>query len=178
MINDVSALRADPELAPVVRAHDAILVLMHAKDGPLPHVTERPARFTDLIVEVSDFLLRRAEVALDAGIAQTRIVLDPGMSGFLSLEPGDSWRLLEGFARLVERLRPFPVLIACSRKGFLGVPPAERDPVSQLTALLAVSRGAMLVRTHDVRMMRQFIETGRRMGLALPGGRDAGQEAG
>ncbi len=178
IVNDVSALRADPDMVRVVRGHDAVLVLMHAKDGPMPHVTDRPSRFSDLVAEVGDFLLRRAEVALGSGLAETRIVLDPGMGSFLSLEPEDSWRLLDGFARLVERLRPFPVMIACSRKGFLGVPQAERDPLSQLAALVAVTRGAVLVRTHDVRMMRQFVEAGRRMGLALPGGPGERQDAG
>ncbi len=178
VVNDVSALRADAGMAGVIRAHGAVVILMHAKDSPLPHATALPRHFDDVVAEVGDFLLGRAEAALAAGIPDAHIVLDPGMGGFLSLEARDSWRLLEGFARLAERLRPFPVMVASSRKGFLGVPRAERDPLSQLTALVALCRGATLVRTHDVRMMRQFLEAGRRMGLDVPDGPPPGQPAG
>ena len=86
VVNDVSALRADPAMAGVVRAHGAVLVLIHAKDGPLPHATALPRHFDDVVGEVADFLLGRAEAALAAGIAEAQIVLDPGMGGFLSLE--------------------------------------------------------------------------------------------
>jgi dihydropteroate synthase len=87
------------------------------------------------------------------------------MGRFVSLDPDDSWRLLAGFDRLCRRLSPIPLLIGTSRKGFLGLPLAERDPVSQLTALKAVEKGAAIVRTHDVRMMRQFLDASRRIGM-------------
>jgi dihydropteroate synthase len=85
------------------------------------------------------------------------------MGRFVSLDPADSWRLLAELDRVVERLAPVPVLIGTSRKGFLGVPMAERDPLSQLTALAAVERGAALVRTHEPRMMRQFLDAAARL---------------
>jgi dihydropteroate synthase len=170
VVNDVSALRGDLEMAAVVREHQAVLVMMHAKDGPLPHATDAPRIYRDVVAEIGDFLAARVDHALAQGIAAERLVLDPGWGKFISLEPADSFRLLEGFARLAERFAPIPLLVGLSRKGFLGVPLAERDPVSQLLSLVAVERGALYVRTHAPRMMRQFADAARRAGLTLPEG--------
>jgi dihydropteroate synthase len=163
VVNDVSACRAEPELADAVREHGAVLAMMYAKDGPLPHATDRPAAYRDVAAEVADWLARRVDWALARGLRQEQLVVDPGMGRFVSLDPADSWRLLADLDRLVERLAPVPVMIGTSRKGFLGVPMAERDPVSQLTALAAVERGASLVRTHEPRMMRQFLDATARL---------------
>jgi dihydropteroate synthase len=168
MINDTSALRAEPALAEVVREHGAFLVLMHAKDGPLPHVTPADRTYRDVVQEVGDFLAERVDFALARGIPAERLVLDPGWSAFLSHDPEDTFRLLRGLDRLVERFRPIPIMVAISRKGVLKVPLEERDPVSQLAALIAVTRGALYVRTHAPRMMAQFLEMARRCGWPLP----------
>lgn len=178
MINDTSALRADPDLARVVREHGAFLVLMHAKDGPLPHVTPADRHYADVVREVGDFLAERVEFALARGIPAERLVLDPGWSAFLSHDPEDTFRLLRGLDRLVERFRPIPILVAISRKGVLKVPLAERDPVSQLAALIAVARGALYVRTHAPRMMVQFLDMARRCGWPLPAAPIPGQPVG
>jgi dihydropteroate synthase len=172
VVNDVSALRADPEMAAVVRDLGAVLVMMHAKDGPLPHATDRPVRYDDVVHDVGDWLARRVEAALRAGIDQDQIVVDPGWGKFLSLEPAHSWEMLARFDELVARLAPIPVLVGISRKGFFGLPLAERDPVSQLTSLVAAQKGAALIRTHDARMAAQFLDAARRMRLPLPA-RDA-----
>ncbi len=168
IVNDVSALRADPELARVVAEAGAVLVMMHAKDAPLPHASDRPARYRDPVAEIAGFLLRRVEVALAAGIAAERIVLDPGWGRFVSLDPAHSFELLRRFGELAERLAPFPLLVGVSQKGFLGVPMAERPPLAQLAALHALERGAALVRTHHPRMMRRFLELADSMGRDFP----------
>jgi dihydropteroate synthase len=168
IINDVSAARAEPDTASVAREHGAVLVMMYAKDSPFPHATDRPASYRDPAAEIADFLLRRVDWALSRGLSPDQLVLDPGMGRFVSPDPAHSWRLLADFARIVERLRPIPVLVGTSRKGFLGVPPQERDPVSQLTALHAIQQGAKIARTHGPRMMRQFLDAARLMGT-LPG---------
>ena len=172
MVNDVSALRADPDMAAVVRDLGPVLVMMHAKDGPLPHATDRPATYQDIVHDVADWLLRRVDAAMAAGIAEDQIVLDPGWGKFLSLEPAHSWEMLARFDELVARLAPLPVVVGISRKGFFGVPMAERDPLSQLTGLVAVQKGAAMIRTHQVRMAAQFLNAAVRMRLGLPA-RDA-----
>jgi dihydropteroate synthase len=168
IINDVSALRADPGMAAVVRDLGPVLVMMHAKDGPLPHATDRPIRYEDVVREVGDRLAARVDAALAAGIDADQLVLDPGWGKFLSLEPRDSWEMLARFDELVARFTPIPVMIGISRKGFFGVPMAERDPLSQLTSLVAAQRGAALIRTHHVRMAAQFLDAAGRMRLDLP----------
>ncbi|MGD9508808.1 MAG: dihydropteroate synthase [Geminicoccaceae bacterium] len=168
VINDVSALRADPEMTAVVRNLRPVLVMMHAKDGPLPHATDRPAHYRDVVREVADWLSARIDVALKAGIDADQIVVDPGWGKFLSLQAADSWEMLARFEELVARLTPIPILVGTSRKGFFGVPLAERDPVSQLSALVAAEKGAAVLRTHNVKMAAQFVAAAERMGLPLP----------
>ena len=165
IVNDVSALRADPAMAEVVREHGAVLVMMHAKDGPLPHASDRPRHYGDVVREIGDFLQERVDHALARGIRPERLVLDPGWGRFVSLDPAHSFELLRRFDELAERFRPIPLLVGTSRKGFLGVPMADRDPVSQLTALAAVGRGARFVRTHAPRMMCQFLDMAGKAGL-------------
>ena len=171
VINDVSALRADPEMAAVVRDLGPVLVMMHAKDGPLPHATDRPARYQDVVREVGDWLAARVDAALAAGIDADQLVLDPGWGKFLSLEPADSWEMLARFDELAARLAPIPLVVGISRKGFFGVPLAERDPLSQFTSLVAVQKGAALVRTHNIRMAAWFIDAAERMRLDFPASR-------
>lgn len=169
VINDVSACRAEPGIVDPVREHGAVLIMMYAKDGPLPHATEEPIRYNDVVSEVGDWLAHRVDWVLKRGLSVDQLVLDPGMGRFISLDPADSWRILAGFAALTERLAPVPLMIGTSRKGFLRLPLRDRDPVSQLTATVAAYRGAVLVRTHEVRMARQFLDAWSRMRLALPG---------
>ena len=121
-----------------------------------------------MVREVGDWLAARVDVALAAGIEASQLVLDPGWGKFLSLDPAHTWELLARFDELVVRLAPIPVLIGISRKGFFGVPMAERDPLSQLTSLVAAQKGAALIRTHDVRMAAQFVAAAQRMQLRLP----------
>ncbi len=168
MINDVSALRADPEMAAVIRDLGPVLVMMHAKDGPLPHATDRPAHYADVIRDVGDWLEARVDTALAAGIAADQLVLDPGWGKFLSLDPAHTWELLARFDELVTRFTPLPLLVGISRKGFFGVPPAERDALSQFTGLVAAQKGAALIRTHAVGMAAQFVAAAQRMRLPLP----------
>ena len=174
VVNDVSALRADPSMAAVVRDLRPVLVMMHAKDGPLPHATDRPAHYGDVVRDVSDWLSARIDVALAAGIDADQIVVDPGWGKFLSLEPAHSWEVLARFEELVARLTPIPVLVGTSRKGFLGGRLAERDPISQFTALAAVEKGAAVIRTHDVRMAAEFLDAAERMARPLPARRAYG----
>lgn len=163
IINDVSALRADPDLVRVIAEHGAGVILMHAKDAPLPHVTDTPRDYTDVVREIADFCMARVEVALRAGVRHEKIAIDPGIGRFVSHNPEYSWRLLREFERFVELVSPLPVMIGVSRKGFLGGALSERDPVSQFVALHAVANGASLVRTHNVEMTVWFIEVWNRL---------------
>ncbi|RIL09319.1 MAG: dihydropteroate synthase [Proteobacteria bacterium] len=160
MVNDVSALRADPEMAHILRDHSCKVVVMHSKEsGPTPHVTLSPRSYTDIVEEIAEFLQERAEFCLSHGISEDRIILDPGMGKFISLDPRDSWELLRRFEELAERVKPFPLMIACSRKGFLGGETGDRDLISQIVSFAAVRGGAAYVRTHDIGMAQLFRST-------------------
>lgn len=158
IINDVSALRADPKMAAVVAASDAHLVLMYCKDSPLPHVTATQRTYKDVIADISEFFAQRIAYALSEGVKREKIILDPGMGGFVSSDANLSWQLLARLKELKNNFADFPLLVGTSRKGFLGGKLEDRDPISQLTALWAIEHGAKLIRTHNPAMLLEFID--------------------
>lgn len=165
MINDVSAFRAEPDMVRLVADAGCRVILMHAKDAPLPHASDVPRHYGDVIGDIGDFLAERVDHAMAHGIPADRLILDPGMGRFVSIDPADSWQLLSRFDELVARFAPIPVMVGTSRKGFLGGRLADRDPVSQLTALAACLKGARFVRTHNVPMAAEFLAAARAMGM-------------
>ena len=142
MVNDVWGLQRDPDVARVVAAHGAPVIIMHNRDAADASL--------DIIADVMAFFSRSLEIAWEAGIARDRIVLDPGI-GF-GKTPEQSMTCI---ARL-DALRDFglPLLVGASRKRFINtvVPsaPAERLGGSLAAHLLAVENGASIVRAHDV----------------------------
>ena len=156
MINDVSALRADPELAAVVAEFSACIVLMFNKEKSLPHVSGVERDYGDPVADITSELKARAKFARNAGINEKEIVLDPGMGRYLGKDDAVSWDVLARFDQLSNILAPYPLYLGISRKGFLGGRLEERDPISQLAAVLAVQKGASFIRTHNVRMAGEF----------------------
>ena len=151
MVNDVTALRADRELAGVVADADAYLCLMHMLGEP--RTMQDDPRYGDVVSEVKSFLEERLAYAVDAGIPEERICLDPGIGFGKTVE--HNLALVARLDELVALGRP--VLVGASRKRFLGRllgdPDAVTGPVSAgvAVAVLAFERGASLFRVHDVR---------------------------
>ena len=151
MVNDVTALRADADLAEVVAEADAYLCLMHMLGEP--RTMQDDPRYDDVVAEVKAFLEERLAFAVSAGIREEHICLDPGLGFGKTVEHN-----LELLARLDElvALGP-PLLVGASRKRFLGrilgEPDALTGPVAAgvAVAVLAYERGASLFRVHDVR---------------------------
>jgi dihydropteroate synthase len=152
MVNDVSALRADPAMASVVAAHGAPVVLMHGYEGastwpPRPGVN-------DIMAEVTAFLRERVEVAVAAGIPREHILVDPGFGYGKTVAHN-----LEILRRLdALRVLDLPILIGPSRKGTIGsvlggLPPHERVEGTAAAVTAAILRGADVIRVHDVRAM-------------------------
>ena len=148
IINDISGL-ADQRMAAVAAATGAGLVISHLRGDPA--TMQEKIAFTDLLGEVADELCRAIERALAAGVERERIVVDPGL-GF-GKRAGESAALLAAGAFLLERTG-CPVLVGASRKSFLGRITGraveERQAASVVAALLAIERGAQIVRVHDV----------------------------
>jgi dihydropteroate synthase len=149
VINDVQALQAPGALG-VVAAHGACGVcLMHMRGEPA--TMHAHAHYGDVVDEVRAFLAQRLAVCAASGLDAERIVVDPGI-GFAKT-PAHNLELLRRQAELLALDRP--LLVGWSRKSTLGQliggrPPAERVAASVAAALLAVERGARLVRVHDV----------------------------
>ncbi|MDP2331164.1 MAG: dihydropteroate synthase [Reyranella sp.] len=156
IVNDVSALRDDPDLLPLVASTDAAVVLMHRRGRPQDKY-EGPA-YADVVEDVRRFLRECALACEAAGISPTRIALDPGI-GFGKSVP-ENLTLVAGVGRLAEV--GYPVVIGASRKGFIGKltgvgDPRDRDPASVWLAVEATRRGAAIVRVHDVAATRQAL---------------------
>jgi dihydropteroate synthase len=154
MINDVNALQCEGALD-AVRASDCAVCLMH-KQGD-PRTMQDNVHYDDVVREVGAFLSERAEACAAAGIARERIVLDPGFGfGKRSVHNLELLRNLRTLAA-----PGFPLLVGLSRKSTLGKltnkPVAERTIASVTAALLAVQRGAAIVRVHDVAQTRDAL---------------------
>jgi len=160
IVNDVWGLRADPELAGVVSRHAAAVVLMHNRSKPASiEVRERlgnayaAAEYQDLIEDVKRELLESVAIARAAGIPDERIILDPGIGFGKTVEQN-----LELINRLDEiRTLGFPVLLGSSRKSFIGytldLPPDQRVEGTAAAVAVGITRGADIVRVHDVEYM-------------------------
>jgi dihydropteroate synthase len=157
LVNDVWGLRADPELATVVAEHACPVILMHNRSNPasvevraqLGNAYIGPD-YVDLLEDVKRELLESVDLALAAGIAKEKIILDPGV-GFGKTVAQN----LELIDRLGEiRALGYPVLLGPSRKSFIGytldLPPDQRLEGTAATISVGITRGTDLVRVHDV----------------------------
>ncbi len=156
IVNDISALTYEPELASVVAAGGAAVVLMHNR-GRSARMYEH-AVYDDVAAEIARELAERDRAARDAGIPADRIILDPGL-GFAK-RAQHSLAALAGLERLAALDRP--LLVGPSRKSFLqaavgDVPPAGRLGGTAAAVAAAVLWGAHIVRVHDVAAMRDVV---------------------
>jgi dihydropteroate synthase len=154
MINDITAL-ATPGTLEVVAASEAAVCLMHMQGSP--RTMQADPRYADVTLEVRNFLADRAAACVRAAIARDRIVVDPGFGFGKTVEHN-----LTLLARLAEIVAlGFPVLAGWSRKSSLGRitgrPADDRLAASVAAAVLAVQRGARIVRVHDVAATRDAL---------------------
>jgi dihydropteroate synthase len=156
IVNDVSGGRADPAMATVVAQAGVPWVLMHWRPvrADQPHLV---ANYADVVRDVRDELLVAVHAAVDAGVEEKNIIIDPGL-GFAK-NAAHNWKLLHGLPELVST--GIPVLVGASRKRFLGSllagadgsvrPPDGRETATAVISVLAGIHGAWGVRVHDVR---------------------------
>ncbi|MDQ4081430.1 MAG: dihydropteroate synthase [Actinomycetota bacterium] len=151
MVNDVTALRGDPEVAGVVADSGSYLCLLHMRGEP--RTMQDDPRYDDVVSDVARFLADRLAFAVSAGVPEASICLDPGIGFGKTVEHN-----LELLARLDEIVAlGRPVMVGASRKRFLGRilgdPDALTGPVAAGVgaSVVAYERGASLFRVHDVR---------------------------
>jgi len=150
MINDISALRFDENMAEVAATHKTPVVLMHMLGQP--KTMQEAPHYHDCINEIKQFFSERIHFCLNYGIDKDRIILDPGIGFGKRLEDN-----LEILRRLDEfRMFDCPLLLGASRKSFISMITRDRhDPLARIggsiaAAILAVCNGAHIIRVHDV----------------------------
>ncbi len=148
LVNDVTAFRGDPAMAVLVAERGVQCCLMHMLGEP--RTMQEDPRYDDVVDEVARFLQERMAVAVAAGVAEERIMLDPGIGFGKTLE--HNLELLRRLGEIVALGRP--VAVGTSRKSFLGRltgrPVGERLAGTIATNVLAFERGARVFRVHDV----------------------------
>jgi dihydropteroate synthase len=156
IVNDVTALRGDPRMAALAADAGCPMILMHMLGEP--KTMQRDPRYDDVVREVRDFLARRAEQAIVAGVEPENIILDPGIGFGKTLE--HNLALLRRLDSLVEL--GCPVLFGASRKRFIGRITGVEDARGRVSGtvaanVLAYERGATFFRVHDVRPNREAL---------------------
>jgi dihydropteroate synthase len=166
MVNDVTALRGDADLAAVVADADAYVCLMHMQGEP--RTMQDAPRYEDVVSEVAAFLEERLAAAVEAGIPEAHVCLDPGIGFGKTVE--HNLALLARIDEIAAIGRP--VVVGASRKRFLGRVLGEVEaltgPVSAgvAVAVLAYERGASIFRAHDVREHVEALGAARALELA------------
>ena len=162
MVNDISGLRSDPELASVAAKYGAPLILMHMRGTP--RTMQKGPFARDVMRDVLSGLRKSIATATKFGVKQSQIVIDPGI-GF-GKSYSQNYELLAKLRELAKL--GYPVLVGTSRKGFLGTTlakngkPASADErmwATAATVAASILNGAHIVRVHDVAEMKQVALT-------------------
>jgi dihydropteroate synthase len=155
VVNDVSAGERDPRIFDVVRTAQGGLVLMHMRGEP--NTMTKLTHYDDVVGEVRDYLRRRVEVAVEAGIAWEALAVDPGL-GFAKTTP-QSLLLMKETSAFLDLGRP--VLVGPSRKSFIGhvldTEVTERLEGTAGAVAYMAANGAHIVRVHDVLEMVRVV---------------------
>ncbi|MEA3420596.1 MAG: dihydropteroate synthase [Acidobacteriota bacterium] len=155
IINDISALRFDPQMPPLAVNRDVPVVLMHMKGTP--KTMQANPSYEDLLAEVKSFFKERLETAKMLGIKREKIIIDPGI-GF-GKRHNDNLLLIKNLRALEEFERP--IMIGISRKSFIGkilnLPVLERIEGTIASAVLSIIHGAHILRVHDVAPIKRAV---------------------
>ena len=156
MVNDISGLRFDPDMARTAAAAGVPVILMHIKGTPRD--MQKDPVYSDLMNEVVEYLRRSMSIAGDAGIDRSRIVIDPGIGFGKTAE--HNLQILKNLSEL-ETLGS-PILAGVSRKAFIGriladAGPSERLEGTAAAVAIAVMNGANIIRVHDVKEMAKVV---------------------
>ncbi|MFH1058134.1 MAG: dihydropteroate synthase [Pseudomonadota bacterium] len=149
MINDVTALTGDADMAALAARSGAGLVLMHMLGSP--RTMQLKPHYDDVVAEVRDHLARQAQVAVAAGVDPECIVVDPGIGFGKTID--HNLELIRNLGAL--KALGYPVLLGASRKAFIGALTHRPEPLERLWGsvgvhLIGAALGADLVRVHDV----------------------------
>ena len=163
MINDVTALRGDKNLADIIAEYNVPVCLMHMKGAPGD--MQRNPRYTDVVNEIHDFLKERAKYAMSQRIKKENVIVDPGIGFGKRTGHGieDNCEILNRLSELKDL--GFPIMVGASRKTFIGnicgkdksLTISDRLEGSLAAACISVVNGADIVRVHDVKETRRCL---------------------
>jgi dihydropteroate synthase len=164
MVNDVTALRGDKNLARIVAHYNVPICLMHMMGEPR-NMQENP-NYKDVIKEISVFLKERADCAISCGIKKDKIIIDPGLGFGKRTGKGveDNCEILRCLSEF--KILDYPIMVGASRKAFIGnvcgkdtqLPVTDRLEGSLAAACVAAFNGADIVRVHDVKETRRCLD--------------------
>jgi dihydropteroate synthase len=156
IINDISGLTFDTDMAPLAGRLGTYVVIMHIKGTPKD--MQKNPHYDDVITEIGDFFRRQMEVARRSGISEDRIILDPGIGFGKRVE--DNLKILKMLSEFKKLGRP--LLIGTSMKSFIGYvtdsPVEERSEGSLASTVVSVMNGADILRVHDVKKTRKVVK--------------------
>ena len=157
IVNDVSALMADPDMAGVAAKHRAGIILMHMRGKP--EDMQANPKYIDAVKDIAASLKKSIGLAKKAGIKDDKIIIDPGIGFGKTVE--HNLQILRGL-KIFKKLG-YPLCIGASRKSFIGKILGSGDPEDRLagslaTAVVAVINGANIIRTHDVGFTHQALK--------------------
>lgn len=154
IVNDISGLRFDPEMPKVVSQYKVPVVIMHIKGTP-KNMQVNP-QYEALIPEIMDYFRESIKLAMKSGIAEDKIIIDPGI-GF--------GKTFEHNLEIIKNLREFtlfekPLLVGVSRKAFIGkilgdAPASERLEGTSAAVAISILNGTNIIRVHDVKEMKK-----------------------
>ncbi len=155
IINDITAFRADNTMLEVIKKHQAKICIMYSKDATA-RTTKTAQTYQNIMTHIYSFLKTRLILLEQAGIPKQNIIIDPGMGAFLSTIPHYSYQVIAQLAKL-KKLHPH-ILIGMSRKSFLLGDTPSREAKAQALSVIALQNGASILRTHDVKNLKSYLE--------------------
>ena len=148
LINDISGMTHDKKMVNIVSMHKAPIVIMHMKGTP--KTMQQNPTYDNIINEICDFLVKQANIAINAGVSNEKIIIDPGIGFGKTLN--DNYKIIAKLKQISKL--GFPVLVGPSRKSFIGEtldePIDGRLEGSIVSAALCYKNGAKILRVHDV----------------------------
>jgi len=158
ILNDISALHFDPEMAHTIAVHDISVILMHIKGTP-ENMQQNP-HYDALIPEIIEYLKESIEIAQNAGIDLDKIIIDPGIGFGKSVDDGHNLKIINGLSEFKSLGRP--ILVGPSRKAFIGkildADVTDRDEGTAAVVSAAILNGANIVRVHNVGMIKKVVK--------------------
>ncbi|MBT4706719.1 MAG: dihydropteroate synthase [Candidatus Marinimicrobia bacterium] len=155
IINDISALSFDGYMIDIVNKYDCPIILMHMIGNP--KTMQKSPSYSNIIPEITDHLLSRANFALSNGVKKHNIILDPGIGFGKTVD--DNFTIINNMDKFTEL--GYPVLIGASRKSFIGktlnVDENDRIEGTIVSNIIAFERGCKIFRVHDIKQAKRAL---------------------